>query len=215
MERIDRKPAKGMGRKPVNIGSYGTQDALWRAVRELKTFTRMELTHYVNRELSVNDHTVKSYLIRLERAGYIEVSQVSKHRGVCRESHFTLLKDTGVETPRLRKDGSKVTQGIGREYMWRSMKILGEFDWHELVSVCNADGYIVSEATAKEYCKVLAQAKYLSVVVQGRGSRRSRYRLIKSRWSGPRPPQIQRTKCLFDPNLDKVVWSRAEQGGEG
>jgi len=209
-----KQPAKGMGRKPVSIGQYGTQDAIWRAIRELLTFTQAQLVSYVNNKVEVNDHTVNSYLERLLNAGYLSVEKLPKHRGVCVESTYTLIKNTGVETPRLRKDGSKVTQGLGRECMWRSMKTLGEFDWLELVSVINADGYLVSEASAKEYCKILAQAKYLVVVRQGRGSIRSRYRLLPSKWTGPKPPQIQRTKSLFDANLNKVVWQRGPQGGD-
>lgn len=202
---------KGMGRKPANIGQYGTQDAIWRAVREMVTFTPSQLVSKINKRLEVNDHTVKSYIERLLNANYLSVE---KGANICLESTYTLIKNTGTETPRLRKDGSKVTQGVGRECMWRSMKTLGEFCWLELVSVINADGYLVSEASAKEYCKVLAQAKYLIVVRQGRGSIRSRYRLLPSKWTGPKPPQIQRTKSLFDANLNKVVWQRGPQGGD-
>jgi hypothetical protein len=209
-----KRPARGMGRKPVNIGHYGTQDAIWRAIRELEAFTCEQLICHVSKDVAVNDHTVKSYLDRLVNADYLSIKKVPKHRGVCVEATYTLIKNTGVETPRLRKDGGKVTQGIGRECMWRSMKTLGEFDWLELVSVINADGYLVSEASAKEYCKVLALAKYLVVVRQGRGTIRSRYRLLPSKWTGPRPPQIQRTKSLFDANLNKVVWQRGPRGGD-
>lgn len=206
-----RKPAKGMGRKPVSIGTYGTQDAIWRGIRERKTFTQADLTHHVNQDVPVNDTTVRSYLVRLVAGGYLKIDKTPHHTGVCEQATYTLLKDTGIETPRLRKNGERVTQGRGREQMWRSMKMLKDFDWQQLALAASTEACVVSGASAKEYASMLQQAGYLVLVRPGKGSIRARYRLLPSKYTGPRPPQVQRVKQLFDPNLNKVVWRR---GGE-
>jgi len=206
------KAAKQRGRKPANIGHYGTQDAIWQAVRELKRFTRQDVICYVEAKgFAVNDATVNSYLKRLEKGSYLAVEKTPKHRGICQLATYTLERDTGVETPRLTKKGDPVTQGKGRENLWRSMKILREFDWRELALAASTNDHPVAPATAKQYCEILAKAGYLAVLRLGKGRKLSRYRLLDSKNTGPRPPQVQRIKQLYDPNLDKVVWS--QQGG--
>lgn len=54
------------------------------------------------------------------------------------------------------------------------------------------------------------------MVRPARGRIRARYRFIAGRNSGPRPPQVQRLKQVYDPNLDRVVWRHeaAAQGGD-
>ena len=186
MSDVRHQPGRRRGRKPVHIGAYGTQDAIWRGVRELKTFTKDDLIIHISRDLKVCDATVDSYLTRLVRGGYLQVEKVPKHRGVCKLSRFTLIRDTGVETPRLSKAGAPVTQGRGRENLWRTMKILREFDFQELAAAASTEETSITPATAI----------------------RHRYKLLPSKYTGPRPPQIQRVKQLYDPNVDKVVWPR-------
>jgi len=208
------KAAKGMGRKPATIGQYGTQDAIWQAVRELKSFTVADLIRHIDKSLTVNDYTVKSYLKRLEKGGYLQLDKTPKHRGACVEATYTLLKDTGVETPRLTKEGRPTIQGQGREQLWRSMKILGEFDFFELALAASTEACPVPQSTAKDYCKHLAKAGYLVTTRKGKGTIRARYRLLSSKNTGPRPPQVQRVKRVYDPNLNKVVWQENEGGAK-
>lgn len=211
MSEVKRQPGRGRGRKPVHIGAYGTQDAIWRGVRELKTFTKDDLIIHISRDLKVCDATVDSYLTRLVRGGYVSVQKAPKHRGACKLSRYTMIRDTGVETPRLSKSGAPVTQGRGRENLWRTMKILREFDFQELAAAASTEDTSVTPATAKEYCRYLAKAGYLAMIKRGSGSIRHRYKLLPSKFTGPRPPQIQRVKQLYDPNVDKVVWPLGDQ----
>jgi len=209
------KPAKGMGRKPAHIGHYGTQDAIWQTIREMECFTIKDLICRVDQRLKVNDLTVKSYVQRLERGGYLDRIDVGQRAGARQEHAYTLIRNTGVEAPRLRRDGTPTAQGKGREQLWRTIKILREFDWRDLSIAASTEKCPVAEGTAKAYCVILAQAGYLAVVRPSRPGTRARYKLIGSKNTGPRPPQVQKLKQLYDPNLDKVVWSQAErQGGD-
>jgi hypothetical protein len=205
-------PAKGMGRKPASIGQYGTQDAIWQAVRETVTFSPADLICHINKTKQVNDYTVKSYLSRLFKGGYLEKTATGEYKGACKTIVYTLVKNTGIETPRLTKSGQPSTQGKGREQLWRTIKILKEFDWFDLQVAASTESHPIKTATVRDYCEILAKAGYLTVTRKGRGTIRARYRLVSSRNTGPRPPQIQRLKQLFDPNLNAVVY--VETGGQ-
>lgn len=200
-------PAKGMGRKPAHIGHYGTQDAIWKAVRELSTFTGNDLICHLDKALTVNDGTVKSYLKRLVKGGYLQAQPTDNRRGARQEYRYTLVKNTGVETPKLTRDGKPTVQGKGREQMWRAMKILRDFTYAELAMNASTPTCLVKPSTAKDYIKILFAAGYVVAVRPGKAKTPGRYKLLDSKYTGPRPPQIQKTKSLFDPNLDRVVWS--------
>ncbi len=203
-------PAKQRGRKPASVGQYGTQDAIWHAIRELRNFTSADLICHINRRLKVNDSTVESYLQRLRKGGYLSADK-KRFKGSCAISHYTLEKDTGVETPCLRKDGSPSLQGRGREQLWRSMKILKAFDWDDLCLAASTEAVKISKLTAKEYVQSLHRAGYLSLIKEAKPGTRARYRFLPSRNTGPRPPQVQRVKRVYDPNLDKVMWQGGDQ----
>ena len=64
--------------------------------------------------------------------------------------------------------------------------------------------------TAKEYCTMLTQAGYLKVLRKASPPKKPAvYKLVRN--TGPQPPQIQRVKQVFDPNLDEVTY---RAGGE-
>lgn len=170
-----------------------SREALWQSIRALRSFTLAQ----VRAETRCSRGQVEEYLKALLAAGLIE--RVEGERG-----RYCLVKDPGAVAPRLRRDGSEVTLGRGREQMWRAMRVLGSFSVRDLVVHATTEEHAVADSEAAHYCQFLAQAGYLKR--QGSG-----YLFLRSRYSGPRPPMIQRVKQVFDPNLGKVVWS---QGGE-
>ena len=107
-------PTKGMGQKPVDLiasGANSTLDVMWAAIRKLGTFTRNDLICHINKTHRVNDYTVKSYIKRLIKGHYLAVKTISKARGCQREHTYELVKDVGLDAPRLCKDGSPSQQG--------------------------------------------------------------------------------------------------------
>ncbi len=58
------------------------------------------------------------------------------------------------------------------------------------------------------YLIEVAGAVYLGV---GRGAMQARYRLAPGKYTGPRPPMIQRSKAIYDPNIDQVVWEEVKR----
>ncbi len=200
-----------MSRQPANMIQGRGQDAIWIGIRTLACFTTAELSGWLSKSAKdVHAVTVSSYLKRLQLGGYLTVEK-AKQKG--QPDTWTLIKNTGVEAPRLNKDGKPVTQGQNRENLWRTMKVLREFNFRELTAAATTEVVQIKERDAAEYCRHLTKAGYLRVAkAANNGGGLTRYRLIPSRNTGPRPPQVQRSKQIFDPNLGQIVWPQAEAG---
>jgi hypothetical protein len=205
------------GRKPVHmemVGGKGSRQRVWEAIRKhAGAFT----CYQISRRADADDETVYTYLLSLERGGFLEAEGVNQLRFKT-EKKWRLVRDNGVEAPRLTRDGKLVTQGLGTEAMWRSMRILAEFNFRELAAQASTCGVTVSEETVKSYVRFLRLAGYVdeTVPVKRRDMlvSQARYRLKPGKYTGPRPPMIQRTKSVYDPNLSKVVWQEEAKSDE-
>lgn len=199
-------------RTPVNMplrhGHLTHRDAIWEQIRKQKRFTVMD----IEQQTCINFETIKTYLKGLANAGYLreidgEQNPKDKHGRYIRK-RWELINDVGVDAPRVTKQGKPVTQGQAREKIWRAMKILGEFNWRELVATASTEKVTIKEYDLKDYLKHLHNAGYIIIVGHRKPGESTRYKLIPSRYTGPRPPMIQRVKQVFDPNLGKVVWPK-------
>lgn len=187
-----------MSRKPVvelaaKGGAYGRQ-AMWEAMRRLKRFTLADLYQW-DRE------TVKEYVQRLEAGGFLqrEGAPVPFRRVV-----YLLVRDVGLEAPRLQPDGSPSRMGQGREHMWRAMKMLPSFSFVDLAVSASTEEVMVSELDAKDYVKHLLRARYLAIVKPATAKCKAVYKLHRN--TGPKPPMVTRAKVVFDPNLNSIAW---------
>lgn len=181
------------------------RERLWQTMRERKECTLLQLVC----STGVEKRTVQSYLQGLVKAGFIE------HRVLDREGYYRLTREQ-AEAPRVDRDGKLVTQGAGREALWRTMKILREFTCRELVAHASTERHRVAEDEALTYVRFLKLAGYLKLMQaerRGRSPRQARYAFVPARNTGPRPPMIQRIKQVYDPNLGRVVW--AQEVGNG
>ena len=202
------------GRKRVDLlpTTHAGFEVVWLVIRQLRTFTCTALIcEIVNKGFKdCNDLTVKSYLQRLHKGCYIEIidKENVNIRGNVERYTYTLQRDIGVHAPKLTKTGQPSKRGRGQEHMWRTIKILGEFDYRDLALAASTADYSIKPNTAQDYVKHLAKAGYLHCTQTAKtGCRLARYRLLPSKDTGPRPIQVQRIKQVFDPNLDEVVWS--------
>lgn len=198
-----------MSRKRVNeIGALQTRADLWNTIRSFvqpaadddgavvaRPFTVGEL----HRETRCTLDQVRDYLLGLVNAGILERSPDPV--GPVKRT-YTLIKDVGNEPPRVRRDGSFVAMGRGREQLWQTMRALSVFTFADLQVAASTDEHPVAFAEAKTYCQVLHKAGYLAKGAMG-------YRLI--RYTGPLPPMIQRVKNVYDPNLKQVICIHGEE----
>ena len=196
-----------MSRKPIDQQQPSEcRQAIWEWIRKhdqehgpCSSFTVKDV------DVRLEVASIRDYLKALVNSGHLQCHKSLLPKGC---DLFALVNDTGHDAPRVRKDGSPVTQGQGRQQMWNAMRILKTFRPIDLAFNATTDSHLVAESEAKSYCSILCRAGYLVIRPQGR------YMLVQSMWTGPHPPQVQRTKQVYDPNLQRVIWSRVEGGAE-
>ncbi|MCQ4861133.1 hypothetical protein NE637_08225 [Desulfovibrio desulfuricans] len=177
------------------VGVLTTREKLWAAMRELKQFTVPELA----RAATVDRHAyyMSDYITGLVRAGILGKEQPARFVPAV----HTLLRDLGVDAPRVRKDGSMLPD-TAQERMWRAMKVLRTFSVQDLVVHASLPDVPIAPSAAAAYCRWLARGKYLISMARS-DSDVVRYRFVYD--SGAKAPQILRVKQLYDCNLGKVV----------
>ena len=179
------------------VGVLTTREKLWAAMRELHTFSVSDLAHAAG--VDRHAYRMDDYLGSLVRAGILGKDKPARFAAAT----YTLLRDLGVDAPRVRKDGSMLPD-TAQERMWRAMKVLRTFSVQDLVvhaSLPN-DAIAPSAAAAAVYCQWLARGKYLVGMARS-GNDVVRYRFVYD--SGAKAPQILRVKQLYDCNLGKIV----------
>lgn len=155
----------------------------------------------------INRHTIRSYLRALAAGGYIEKTEHADRVGLRDAVTWRLVKDEGFYAPRVNRKGEPVTQGLGVEQMWRTMRRLKEFTAGDLELYARTDDVAVTLTTVKSYCTMLLACGYLTCIQKANAHRQATYRLTRD--SGPLAPQIQRVKQVFDPN-SKTVYRKGE-----
>jgi len=189
-----------MSCKPMNKrNGLDTRQAVWKSIVRLHHFTLRQLRE----ETLLTIESVRDYLTGLEAAGYI--ARVEHEEANPGPVEWYLVKDIGVEAPRVRKDGTPVTQGQGRENMWNAMRIMRTFTALELAVAARTPECFVKEATAVDYAKHLCRAGYLARRPDGC------YVMLPTAYTGPLAPMIQRTKRVWDPNQCKVRWQSGDE----
>lgn len=181
------------GRAPADGGAAGRQD-IWIALKS--TPDMITVTDLVTRT-GVGRSSVSRYLRALTAAGYLSANPAP----VGQAGTWQLVKDVGHHAPRVRRDGSPVTKGEIIGQLWVAMCGLRDFDFRDLMQNASIE---IPEATARDYCKRLLAAGYLRVLRKADPQRSliARYRLIRS--SGPKAPQVQRVRQVYDPNTGDV-----------
>ncbi len=208
----ERTAGVGRGKKPIHIEGVrqSGQDAVWQGVRKLKNFSDLTIENWLKKKTykEFNRYTIRCYLRRLVNGGYLSITKTEYVSKKARIHHFELIRDTGAIAPKVRKDGNQSRQGKGQENLWRSMKILKEFNINEITLFASTSKTQIKESSAGDYVRRLASAGYLKVAKQ-QGNLKGefkRYRFLPSKDTGPFPPKIQKSKAVFDVNLNKVVW---------
>lgn len=182
------------------------RDVMWKAIRRLKTFTLAQLES----DTFIPQDTLRSYLRGLELAGFLTKTpstQAKNDRGVptFTAGSYTLVRDVGVQAPRVTRKGALVTQGGINDAMWLAMRALRAFSHVELVATANAGDVEVQQQTAQTYIKFLTRAGYLRQISKGGPGVHARYQLIPAMNTGPKAPQIQSVKQVFDLNRNQVM----------
>jgi len=171
---------------------------MWRAIRRVGAQGAVFQIPTVRGQLrgNVKRERIRDYIRALQAGGYL--APVVTEDGL---DGWQILRDPGAEAPRVRPDGSPVTMGAGREQCWRTMRILGTFTALDLVATASTDTHQVALGEARDYCDRLAR---VGILTRTRSAEVVIYRLAPSRYTGPQPPQIRRTKEVYDPNTRRL-----------
>lgn len=203
-----------MSRKPVTeyAGGKGPRQHIWEAIRAVGPDADWML-YQIARAAGVTDSTVTTYVQALVKAGIVERIGERKISNVAAEGRYRLIRNEGLEAPRVRRDGSRVTQGLAQEQMWRTLRMMAaDTNARELAAHASTPAIPVAEVAANHYLLDLARAGYLHCTQEGKGTGKggiqARYRLKPGRNTGPRPPMVCRTRAVYDPNEGKVVWAK-------
>lgn len=199
-------------RKPARLeraGALTPRDRMWAAIRDFgvgNTFSVAEIMFLSEQRAD----TVLPYIKGLNLAAYLTAGVERPTQRPRREFRwYALVRDVGVEAPRVDSNGKQVTQGIGGEQMWNAMRTMkGAFGARELSIAASTEEHVVAHATAKRYARELAHAGYLAIARESTGGRHSErlYRFIKSRNTGPRAPLITAEKQVMDGNTGQIVY---------
>ena len=198
------------GRKPAQlemIGGKSSRQRMWEIMRDKQfkeRFSGVQVIHRAN----VDEDTYYTYIQCLLAGGYLEQLEESGRR---RQRVFRLIKDCGLEAPRLDRKGNPTKSGRGIEAVWRTLRMMGELDAGILYSHVNAAGIDLAISTIKSYITALKRAGYLVVTRPSTPNRMERFCLKVGMNTGPRPPQVQRVKTVYDPNLNKVMFAEDPQ----
>lgn len=217
-----------MARKAARLeraGALTPRDRMWSAIRTLsvRPFSAVEIQFIANLWAPVDGQShldsVASYLEGLSKAEPPYLNRVRDDGLRSELLLYELVRDVGVEAPRVTKEGKPVTQGLGNELLWGAMKALREFDHAELVAAvaeaAGKAGISVSGETAKTYCTWLERAGYIALAAPATvGRSKARYRFNRARNTGPRAPLITKRKEVIDGNTGAVVYEHPKGGKE-
>lgn len=186
-------PIKPSGRRPADQAASGRQE-MWLAIKKAPENVSVSGIAKVTK---LHRSTVTRYLKALTEGGYLRANDAPLGHALSWE----LINDVGHHAPRVRADGTKVTQGEVYGQLWVAMCALRDFDFRDLIQNASIE---IMESTSRDYCKRLLAAGYLKVLTKADPScgRIARYRLIRS--SGPKAPQVQRVRQVYDPNTGDV-----------
>lgn len=184
-------------------GKQGKRQQIWTQIRvKRQSFTINDLYFALN---DISRDAIRAYVSSLVNAEV--VMPITNDTPV----HYALISDCGVDAPRVRPDGSIVTQGERNMNMWRTMKILKTFNWHDIKVAASTETISITSKTARAYVEMLHRGGYLRQIGLLEPGIKAVYRFVKD--TGHQAPIIKRGGVVYDPNLDAIVYQRKLKGG--
>lgn len=197
----------------IETGLNG-QNAVWQKVLETKgePFSFRDIYENMNCTRDV----VKICLRDLVDLGYLEVIGTSQRPKCNYGFKYKLVKTADQRPVKSTLDNKEKPKSyMGRDQMWRSMKMLSIFTSVDLSIAASTNFKKVSHGYAKNYIRALLKAGYLKIINKPNASQGINpvYRLLPGKNTGPLSPIVKRNLSVFDPNLKQIVWEK-ESGGE-
>lgn len=194
-----------MAKLTLAAAAPSARELVWAALRA----NREGITQLrINGLTMVRPGIIQDYLASLIRGGFVEVVEAL---GPGKQRQYRLVRDTGADAPRLKKDGTCLPPS-GRSRMWQAMPILGTFTARELALAASLPEARIADSEAEYYCRWLEKGRYLRRV-SGKGET-LRYQSIAARRHGPKAPQVLAIRRVFDPNTGEMAAEEITGGAE-
>lgn len=209
------------------IGALMPRDLMWAAMRKFAgtglRFSVAEIMVLATASRAggadtapLKECTVAAYCDSLVKGGYLAPTQpphpLAEHHRCMRG--YIVQRDCGAHAPHLDRDG-KPTRGDNpeRQQMWNCVrKMKGDFNRRELMLEASIDECVISDDQAKFFCAQLERAGYLQAVGVKRRHVLTRYRFVRARDSGPRPPVIGKDLSVMDGNTGEIIAAAPAKG---
>ena len=152
---------------------------------------------------SISYDKAKAWLKALALAEYVLVDDISAMNAVCATYRYILVRDIGQQPPRIDSKG-QVKPPQSNDLIWRTLRILKNGNAHQIVSSGSTPEVALQISHVRQYLQALYKAGYLKAMPLRHPRALASYQLIKN--TGPKAPQIQRGKKVYDANLGLVVY---------
>lgn len=218
------------GRKSANVAAVGgvmPRQRVYDVLREYARAQRFVSLWVIATDAQVDEAVVQTYVRALHLAGLVvEREEVARARctsdgrtyqpGIGQECAYRLVRDLGVEAPRLTREGLALAGLTTQEAIWRAVRVLRRFSWVDVHAAVSPDDAPTAPATVKAYLADLHAAGYTKKVMTEKPGTPALWALRPDRDTGPRAPMVQRSKVVFDPNEGRAVfrWSDTEESIE-
>lgn len=202
-----------MGYKAVmsfsNQGNFKftPRQRVWNEIRKARTgFSLVEIAFAAD----MKEGSARDYFKGLENAGYIALDYEEQIPGKrVKRKYYKLIKDCGFTAPNVDRNGVETHPAQGQQAMWNTLRIgYPVVNADELAKISSNDEIQINVATANVYLQLLYSAGYLALVQmsQNKSGKKAKYQLFDHMNTGPIPPQIQRSKQVYDPNRGEVMF---------
>lgn len=155
---------------------------------------------------TINYDKAKTWLGMLLSAGYVSREQISLTRKLP-TYRYQLIRDIGQKPPRIDSKGSPKPPSVS-ETIWRTIRILKTFNANQIIASGSTPELVLNIASVRQYLRHLHSARYLQVRQAGKAKQLAIYQLIHN--TGPKAPEVQRGKKVYDCNLGLVVHDPAK-----
>ena len=172
-------------------------DGFWAIIKDLDTVGPWTLSQ-VDGGSNVDRASVKDYVLRLERGGYVgRVGTKPSKDGRSSVTLWRLLKKP-VDAPRLDRAGNELHEPVA-QLLWRSMRIMKTFSSAELRAAAELPGRDVTLVRTRQFINALSR---VGVVFQVPGHKDL---YVLARDLGPKAPSVGKTWVVFDRNSRQVI----------
>lgn len=181
---------------------------VWNAIRQnSESFTIMQVAV----DGAMVYESARGFVSQLVKAGFVKVideKPVHHEKCVVVQRTYKLINDCGYSYPVMTKSGEVIKEVSGNKAMWNTLRITKQpVNADELAAIASTDKVKIEVTTANNYLMSLYKAGYLKRTKEPsvKGVK-AKYILLPNMNTGAKPPQIQRAKQVFDPNLNQTMF---------